>query len=268
MGFDRSLPRAPLCVRPVAFLLFALMLSLKLGFAGENLLLNGDLLDIKSGLPAHWQAQSLEPDNSNRLFSWLPQTGGVGQLIITLNRPNSARWSQTIKTEPGWYCLREEIRAGDAYPIVDTGTGTIGISVGQRAFGWSPDPNHSRDWSAGELYFKTGGPIKEVAVVCELTGLHCSASCRFLSLTALSGPPPPGSRAIDLEAAEAAIARARKVQQKLSEPFAPPTGTLWSLGSTIFLLTAVTVSGWLAFTASNYDLTRSSEHDARHNEIS
>lgn len=264
MGFDRSLPGALSYVWRAAFLLFALVLSLNRAFADENLLLNGDLLEGDHGLPAHWQAQSLGPDNTNKLFSWLPQTGGAGQLGITLNRPNSARWSQTIKTDPGWYCLRGEIGAGDVRPVAETGT--LGVRVGQRTFGWSPDPGHPSEWSTGELYFKVGGPIKQVEVVCELTGLHCSVSCRLFSLTALSGPPPPGSGAIDLEAAEAAVARAQKVP--LSDPFAPPTGNLWSLGVTIFLFIAVTVSGWLAFSASNYDFATTLQHDVRHNKMS
>ena len=242
----------------VAVSLLALALCANvLASADENLLLNGDLLEGEHGLPAHWEAQSLRPDIANKTFLWLPQPGDGGQLQITINKVDFARWSQAVRLQPGWYRLLGEIRADGTHP--DAATATLGVRVGQRTVGWSPDPGRPNEWNTRALYFKVGSSIKTLEVVCQLTGSKAGALCRRFRLTKLLGAPPPGTRSIDFVAAAEMQARSERKVQPV--PFAPPTGNFWSFIVTILMLAAITVSGWLAFGASSSRPTTSIQQD-------
>ncbi len=238
-------------------------------FADDNLLLNGDLRATEHNLPAHWNPYSRRPDRTNANFSWRPGVGN-GQLRIAIDKwPDYATWSQTVRTSPGWYCLSGEIRASGLHPGRDNAM--FGVQVGPRSFGWPPDPLRPSQWTEGTVYFKVGGPIEEVSVICKLRGLPASVSCRKLSLTRLNSPPPSGARAFDFQsAAEAELVRERALGPKPSSSSSDGTRVSfnvpavdWNGIARVLLLTVLVGSVLLISTLARSFLRGSLREDIR-----
>jgi hypothetical protein len=245
MNPEHSLPGG-LPVSRVLFLAIAFLLgSVASGTAAEqNLLRNGDL-KAGEGLPAYWEAHAVRTNEVNQKFSWDSKTGQVG---VTIGKSyDSAAWQQTLGLAPGWYCLRGEVRVSKSRPDYDVAM--FGVEAGKpsRSFGWTADsPN---GWSRGTLYFKVGGPIKDVTVVCRLTGSTASVSCRDFSLTRLDVPPPAGVKSIDFqEAAEYELTRARKLGVDLAifPPAAPQLSFSTPVGRWNWVLAVMLVGITLA----------------------
>ena len=244
MDAGRHLTRASgLAGLSAAILVLAIALCIPApAFAQENLLPNGDLAEGNGQAPSHWDRLSLRPDTAAKTFSWVRAPGELGELRITISKTDFARWRQTVKLTPGWYCLSGEIRVEEIDPGTDSAQ--MGISVEGRDLGWSPDPRRVAGWNRGTLYFKVGESTGDVDIVCQLVGSTGSARCRDIRLVRSSGPAQRGSWAVDLE-----TIHERRPGRELRfkpQPFAKPTGSFWTVIVTVLLLIGTTASGWLA----------------------
>jgi hypothetical protein len=138
-------------------------------------------------VPEYWQAHAVRSNEMNEKFSWDSKSG---QVRITIGKSyDSAAWRQTLSLDPGRHCLRGEVLASEHLPDFDVAMFGIESGKESHSFGWMPE--HPNGWSRGTLYFKVG--IKEVDVVCRLTGSDGSVSREDLSLTQLDAALRPAS---------------------------------------------------------------------------
>jgi len=231
--------------RLVLVLAASLLMTVRLGAADDNLLLNGELVQGTLNTPDHWRTDSLR--HNSKAFSWIHPPDMSGELRINGSASDFERWSQKLRLAPGWYRLSGELRA----EAIQSGQGSvsIGVSFGETTLTLPIEVGSSMSWIDGSLYFKVGTPI-EIQVVCMLAGSSGEAYFRHLRLVATTAPPPNANQA-DLEAIRARLTS--RSRHSRSKPFARPRGKPWTVLAAIAALIAATISGWLGFKSDQFD---------------
>lgn len=210
--------------------------------ADENLLGNDNLTD-GTDVPNGWQIISRLPRNppqAAQTFVWTHSPPAPGELQLNNRTFNSVKWDHPIELERGWYSLTGEMRASGIEPIY--GAAILGVEVTSSKFGLAfPDTRPESDWRKGTLYLKVGSAAKQIDVVCALDG-RGTVACRNISLVRISGPPTTGGRVIDVDTVRRA---------ELKPIFRKAKGHMWTLFSTLLLLAAIAISGWIALGPSD-----------------
>src|SRR5438270_8823914 len=78
--------------------------------AEQEVLLNPDLSKGSGNSPDHWRTEGWIQKPETTSYAWV-HTSGPGELQITSNQPNDARWMQTVSLAGGWYYFSAEIRS-------------------------------------------------------------------------------------------------------------------------------------------------------------
>ncbi len=232
-------------VKSSSLLLVALLLCTGAGTADENLLHNGDLREGTLDRPAYWRAESLRHDSKTFLWSHPPVS--PSELQITGAKADMARWSQTVNLAPGWYRLSGELRTENVNP--EQGNTMIGVDASGKTWGLPIKVTSSSDWNSGALYFKIG-TLGELQIVCVLDASPGTVHFRRILLTKASAPPREADQ-LDLEAIFAE--REQRERRAIPRPFARPSGSPWTMLSTILVLAAITLLGWLGFKRNQTD---------------
>ncbi len=193
--------------------------------AGQNLLVNGDFSQGSDNRPAAWSTESWI-DRETTTFTWIPPFGATpGEVEISNDKLNDARWTQSATLDPGLYCASAEIFTSGV-PL-QSWAGAL-ISIGDQGVA-SMDVKGNSNWSKREVYFTVGRHTK-VDVKLRLAGFKNfavgQAFFRNASLTKIDSAPE-GAMVLDLDA-----------DRKLW------VGSPWTLLPFFLLLVAGTVIGW------------------------
>ncbi len=202
---------------------------------------SGDLINASHGEPADWERVSqryLSSEQVAQTFTSAQVAGSPPELRLTNGKSNVVHWDRPARLPPGIYKLSGEMHPVGLDPMLDSAT--IGISTVKSTFGssFSP-PDHSTQWQKGGLYFKIGKAARKVKITCRLEG-RGTVSFRRIELTRLSNPPESSATVVDLD-------KFPDPDELIPpRPYDAPTGRPWTVFAAMFLLAAISFSGWIA----------------------
>jgi len=228
------------------------------GEAGDNLLPNAELTGGSGAAPAYWRHHSIYDAFPSDIvsFSWFHPPGASGELRITGQTSDLARWMQTVSLNPGWYLLSAELRTEDLDPNT-IAAAQIGIDQGDRLWTVETDPRQRAKWTSAGVYFKVASSYRQVRIDCAIQSPG-KAFFRSLRLARLEGPPSPDSTQFDLDLLPCEPLRwherhsanefRRSMQARAAEVRAagqPLVLRLWAPEAIMLLMAAIAVAGWL-----------------------
>jgi len=187
----------------IAFLV-ALSLCLLLSVsadADQNLLVNGDFAQGIDNRAASWSPESWI-DRATTTFSWIPPFGdSPGELEISNEQLNDARWIQSVTLSPGLYYASVEIFT-HAVPV-QSWAGAL-ISIGDQGVA-SLDVKGNSNWQTRGVYFQVTREHSKAEVKLRLAGFKNfavgQAYFRSASLVKIDHAPQ-GAMVLDLDANE------------------------------------------------------------------
>jgi hypothetical protein len=219
------LARALGMVNTICMVLALLTLSFILtesGFAAEqNLLLNGDLSAGAGDIPQNW---SMTAGASIGSFGWFHPKHAPGALEIGTNEGalRYSYWTQKIiLAEAAWYRLRAEVKT--------EGSSTNAVIKVWGARSSDLAVQSSSDWAPMEVYFRIASANGTVELGFGLRAPPGGrAYFRKLALYKSFGPPPDGSRQLDIATDFDELLRP-KIHQFVPEDVSQKGGPLRSL---------------------------------------
>jgi len=150
---------------------------------------NGSFVEGDGTTPNAWATEQWSSGGETS-FDWRRDASGLGIAIVRNERPNDARWTQTVKVSPDtWYRLAGQVRA-------------IGVTGG--GFGGSLSPVEGFDrgrevkgadtgWQPVSMWFKTGPAQRTVKIGCRLGSFGSTSKgevrCTGIELAAQARPP-------------------------------------------------------------------------------
>ena len=174
----------------------AIALMLTVGGASSasedgNLLLNPELTG-GAAMPDHWRPWGYARCSS---FGWSHLNGAGGELSIGNSQETAVGWTQGLSVAPGWLHLSAELRTEGS----DESAAFLAVSQGTAnalAFFLS------KNWRRKEMYVRITRP-DPIEVECGLAHLDPATNAgtvffRGISLTRISGLPPPGAPKFEL----------------------------------------------------------------------
>ncbi len=256
-------------------LLWMLFCATPAEFLDHNFLSNGDFSQGAGNTPSHWSTATLVSSASSTTFSRIRESGAAGELVISSIKRDTARRTQIVVLEPGWYRLTGEART-EGFDLRTRTTALIGISDPWQVYRWSPGKPGTSEWGAGRLYVQLV-TTSRVEVVCLLSGSGGSVSLRHFRVTRVAGEPSASAQKVELDSLSAVTTSNRKEmllknyslgmehakqQQELRRArrqieercrknwhfvhFVPATGSYWTIVLTMLLLVAIPIFGWRA----------------------
>lgn len=175
--------------------LISILLALAIAspaWGSEQLVRNGLLTEGVSDKPAHWTTAGYAKDPNTTSFKWSTGPDGLGALGIDNQRPNDARWLQTVPVSPDtWYRVSSWVRTEGV------GAGKMGayLSV-MGTFHNTQDLRGSQPWRSVSMWVRTGALDTQLKLGARLGGYSSENTGRAF-FTAISveeaGYPAPGT---------------------------------------------------------------------------
>lgn len=132
--------------------------------ASTELIKNGLLSDGTDGKPKDWRNDAYAADASR--MTWVVDPSGLGVLSIDSEKPNDARWVQTVPVSPNtWYQISGWLRADGV------GAQAMGVylSVLDTFFN-SRDLRGTAPWQPVSFWVKTGAIDTSLQIACRVGG--------------------------------------------------------------------------------------------------
>ncbi len=171
------------------FLSLSVFLAVPSFAAEQNLLLT----------PAHWTMTPGAPQGS---FGWSHSQGAPTLEISTVKAYfRDVYYHHTLTlAQPGWYHLRAEVKTEDSSTTAAMIWGTTQAAIRISGAHWMAVAMQSnRNWAPMEAFFKVGDANETVQIGCGLRAMSAGrAFFRNLTLSRISGAPPPGSRQLEI----------------------------------------------------------------------
>lgn len=194
----RRRPARPLDL-PVRFatllaLLVGLLLSLdSVALAAENLVRNGSFAQGSGETPARW-THDLWDASAGTEFGWEAGDGGLGAAVVRSRKPNDARWTQTVKVEPGaWYRLSGFVRA---IGVDERGLGA-NLSILRGFDNAGSVRGADSGWKEQTMFFRAAPGEEYVTVACRLGSYGQEsvgeARCTGIEMSRIGAPPAAGA---------------------------------------------------------------------------
>jgi hypothetical protein len=152
----------------VCFTILTLSASLSVQVnAAENLLVNGDFAEGTGNQPADWRSETwISLDTTT--FTWIPPFGGTpGEVEISNDKLNDARWVQSATLSPGLYAASAEIFT---HGVPEQSWAGAFISLGDQAVA-SLDVKGNSNWITRDVFFRVTREHTRVDVKLRLGGL-------------------------------------------------------------------------------------------------
>ncbi|MFC7748857.1 phospholipid carrier-dependent glycosyltransferase [Paenibacillus thermoaerophilus] len=136
------------------------------GTAG-NLLTNGDFQQSTAGVPAGWGKDVWQTDGLASQFAVESQPDGNAVAIIVNDKPNDAKWTQTVTVEPNaTYLLTGRVKTeGVGEAAVGANLSVLGILETSEDVRGTTE-----DWRTLSFYGRTGKDQREVTIAARLGG--------------------------------------------------------------------------------------------------
>ncbi len=167
--------------------------------AAQNLLVNGDFSKGSDNAPVAWQSETWI-DLPTTAFTWIPPASGdPGQLEISNDKLNDARWMQSTTLEPGLYYAGAEISTQGVPP--QSWAGAL-VSVGDQSVA-SLDVKGNSTWTERGVFFTVDRTHSKVDVKLRLAGFKNFATGQAFFRNAVLyklDSPPRGAMVLDLDA--------------------------------------------------------------------
>ena len=156
-----------------------LSILLALAFASpasgaEQLVRNGLFAQGTEGKPSHWATAGFAKDPSTTKFTWEVGADGIGAIGIENQRPNDARWTQSVPVSPdSWYRVSGWIRTEGV------GSGKMGayLSV-MGTFHNTKDLRGTQSWKPVSMWVRTGSLDTQLQLGARLGGYSSENSGR------------------------------------------------------------------------------------------
>jgi hypothetical protein len=171
---------------------FSVLIDAAAARASTELVKNGLLTSGRDGVPEHWSSEGYVEDPKVTRYSWSVDETGLGTLTITSERPNDARWVQSVPVSPStWYHVTGWVRAENV------GAQTMGAYLSiMDTFHNSRDLRGTTGWQPVELWVKTSGLETSLRLACRLGGYSAlntgTAQCAGISVVAAGTPRAGG----------------------------------------------------------------------------
>lgn len=175
----RSLRRLSAALTTIALLATAAQ-------ASTELVKNGLLTEGAADKPKDWRSDAYSADASR--LTWTVDPNGLGVLAIDSEKPNDARWVQSVPVSPNtWYLVSAWIRADNV------GAQAMGVYLSiLDTFYNSRDLRGTAPWQPVSFWVKTGSIDTSLQVSCRLGGYSSLNTgrgwCTGLSLVAAGTP--------------------------------------------------------------------------------
>ena len=167
--------------------------------AAENLLVNGDFSQGSDNQPTGWKSEAWM-DLPTTAFTWIPPfSGESGELEISNERLNDARWIQSTTLGPGLYYAGVEIFV-QGIPL-QSWAGAL-VSIGDRGVA-SLDVKGNSGWTERGVFFKVNNEQTKVNVKLRIAGfLNFAVGQAFFRNAVLYklDSAPPGAMVLDIDA--------------------------------------------------------------------
>ncbi|MBY0274016.1 hypothetical protein K2Z84_01650 [Candidatus Binatia bacterium] len=179
------MPRLP-SIRRLSAACATLLLLASVAGASTELVKNGLLTEGEAGKPKEWRSDAYSADASR--LTWTVDPNGLGVLAIDSDKPNDARWVQSVPVSPNtWYLLSAWIRAEDV------GAQAMGVYLSVLdTFYNSRDLRGTAPWQPVSFWVKTGSIDTSLQVACRLGGYSSLNTgrgwCSGLSVVAAGTP--------------------------------------------------------------------------------
>lgn len=154
-----------------------------------GLIKNGGFVLGMGNAPASWAHDSWAADAGTE-FDWEKSEAAPGVAIIRSQKPNDARWVQSVRVESGaWYRLAGWVRA---IGVSETGLGA-NLSILRGFDNAGSLSGADTGWQAVSMYFRTNPGEELVTVACRLGGYGQESSgevrCTGIELARVGAPP-------------------------------------------------------------------------------